>query len=120
MVVPYKGQWSLVWGLDRKVYIADESTRDAKSGRIGHATFFGGKPVLFPGEMYVNHYGVIEWISNRSGNYMPNATHFVNFYKFLRDDKGVNVAAIEWRTSRDGIETAVASDWFDRLEASNH
>jgi hypothetical protein len=89
------GVYVFVWGRDRKIYILDESKRDDR--RIGHATFFCGRPVLHAGELRIRH-GTIAWISDRSGHYKPTLSNHRNLYEFLRFEKGINVKTLEWRS----------------------
>jgi hypothetical protein len=104
----YNGEWLLTWGPDRKMYVLDErwgndgdgfEPEDPEEERIhyGHATFFCGRPVLFAGLVYVVNNGTVAWISMSSGHYKPTLPYMLNFYEFLRDEKSINVTAIEWR-----------------------
>ena len=67
--------------------------------RYRHPAIAGGKPVLYAGEAYFNN-GTLEWWSNGSGNYRPDAAHaeqadlpMERFYSFDQILKGVHKRA---------------------------
>jgi len=64
--------------------------------RHRHPAIASGKPVLYAGEAYFNN-GTLEWWSNGSGNYRPDAGHaeqaelpMERFYSFDQILKGVH------------------------------
>lgn len=107
-----RGKYIFVWSLDRKLFLLDASQKNDTDYRIvGHATFFGGKPVRFAGELRIKHWNhTLKWTSNESGHYKPTLVHMRNFCEYLRDEKGVNVTAIEWRSINGTLDPNWVSD----------
>jgi hypothetical protein len=104
------GTWIFVWATNKKLYMLnEEQEQDGNTRRkMGHATFFCGRPVLFAGEMGVvvgssnnNNNTVAEWVKDTSGHYKPKRRHMRNFLLWLQDEIGVNVTTIEWRHKED-------------------
>jgi hypothetical protein len=67
--------------------------------RHRHPAIAAGKPVLYAGEAYFNN-GTLEWWSNGSGNYRPDAAHaeqaelpMERFYSFDQILKGIHKQA---------------------------
>ena len=56
-----------------------------KIGKYHHSSLLGGASVAMGGEMKVNN-GRIEWISNKSGHYLPNADQVIQFLHWLKKD----------------------------------
>jgi hypothetical protein len=131
---PDRGMHVFVWGRDRKIYMRHDQKREDNNNNNnnntswGHASFFSGQPVLYAGEMQIEHdssrnnnnnnnnnnktMAVVSWINDKSGNYKPSLSFMRNFYQFLRDVKGVNVTTtIQWKRGRDVLD----DDWIYNL-----
>lgn len=57
-----------------------------------HSVLNAGRPVMSAGEIYVRH-GVLRGITNKSGHYRPETTHFLQMLSWLRH-QGVNLAGV--------------------------
>jgi len=92
-------KWHFVWGIDKKLYLMKSDKNNQK--KLGHATFFCGRPVLFAGEMGVDAKGTLTWVSDKSGHYRPTLQHMRNFLLWLQDEVHVDITTIEWRRGSD-------------------
>jgi len=82
--------------------------------RHRHPAIAAGKPVLYAGEAYFNN-GTLEWWSNGSGNYRPDAAHaeqaelpMERFYSFDQILKGVHKEAGGSPSRRSSSQNAVS------------
>lgn len=105
------GVFQFVYGIDRKLYMVDETLR-FDHAHIGHASLFCGRPVLMAGELEVIS-GQIRWISDSSGHYRPTKQHLQNFYHTLRDLNLLDVTSIRWKVRGEDLEK---SFWTRRQE----
>jgi len=99
---PFNSHYRLGRGKDHGQYVPNMKyifvrTSDGETllhPRHRHPAIAAGKPVLYAGEAYFNN-GTLEWWSNGSGNYRPDAAHaeqaelpMERFYSFDQILKG--------------------------------
>ena len=117
------GMWTFIWHTDGKLYMANATEQDKHEiARVGHSSFFGGRPLLFAGELMTNSRGDIRWISDASGHYKPTPEYYGAFYRFMRDDKGVDATTIEWRKCHEKFlsrNKVLTPAYFELLEVND-
>lgn len=114
------GTFLNVWNLDQRVHLLKEdhmnppenSTNSILYYKQGHASVTHGKPVKFAGEVGVGKNGQLLWSNPSSGHYRPSLSHYVRFFRWMRDTHGIPFSAVEWRQKEHhGMYAYNATEW---------
>ena len=69
-------------------------SKDKRAGVFHHSSFFSGRPVKGAGEIGLAN-GLVNYINNISGHYLPSTQDLLNVVTILRDRYGCNLANIK-------------------------
>ena len=112
-----KGIYLYAWGYDKRFYITTEMAIKLPGGgkmKVGHASFFGGKPVLMAGMLEIgDNTGRLVQVDAESGHYQPRLQHVEQFYKWCLA-QGVASDSFAWTPLSDeelAASNATRADW---------